>query len=69
MKGISLLPGCYLDNAGRNRCEKDDKVAYETLEAAAAAVQQRRSYTRQQLRTYRGECGYWHMTSNKGDPT
>ena len=64
MKGISLLPGCYLDDAGRDRCEKDDKVAHETPEAAEAAVSQRHTHARQRMRIYQGDCGYWHMASN-----
>ena len=63
MTGVSLLPGCYLDEAGRDRCEKDDKVAHETSEAAELAVQQRRIHTRQRLWVYHGDCGYWHITS------
>ena len=64
MNGVSLLPHCYLDDAGRDRCEKDGKVAHKTSAAAEASVQQRRAYTGQRLRTYQGDCGYWHITSN-----
>ena len=64
MVGVSLLPRCYLDDAGRDRCEEDDKVAHKTFAAAEAAVEQRKAYTRQRLRTYQGDCGYWHITSN-----
>ena len=64
MRGLSLLRRCYLDVRGRNRCEDCDKVAYETESEAHNAVQQRRSFTRQELRAYLSDCGYWHMTSS-----
>lgn len=59
-----MLPNCYLDTAGRDRCEADDKVAYQTEDAACQALASRRVYSKQDLRAYQGDCGYWHMTSS-----
>ena len=64
---ISMQPGCYLDAAGRDRCEMDDEVAYESEAEAGVAVAHRRAYSKQELRVYRGECGYWHMTSSTSE--
>ena len=64
MRGVSLLPRCYMDDRGRNRCEEDDKVAYESQGEADRAAADRRAFTNGELRTYLGDCGWWHMTSN-----
>ena len=45
----------------------DDKVAYQSEAEAVAAVAHRQAYSRQELRVYRDECGYWHMTSSTSE--
>ncbi len=63
---ISLRRGCYLDPQGRERCEVDNKVAYDSEKQAMWAVRESRFYIKTDLRAYQGDsCGHWHLTSNE----
>lgn len=65
-RGLSLVPACYLDDRGRDRCESDDKIAYPSERAAMEAAAARRQYINKNLTVYKAEpCGHWHMTSAK----
>lgn len=62
---LSFIPGCYLDDSGRDRCETTDKVAYPDEAAARDAADARRYYIKKNLTTYKAACGHWHLTSEK----
>ena len=63
---ISLRSGCCLDSQGRERCEVNNKVAYDNENQAAWAVQESRFYIKTDLRVYQDDtCGHWHLTSNE----
>ena len=65
---LSLVPGCYLDDAGRDRCETTEKVAYPSEGAAKEAAAARRYYIKRDLSVYKAEpCGHWHLTSAETD--
>ena len=63
--GHSLLPLCYMDRAGRDRCSSDSKVVYLSEREAQDSVELSRALSGLALRTYQGFCGYWHLSSQR----
>ena len=66
--GLSLLPNCYMDDQGRDRCDEDGKVPFRTETQAAATIEKlwrSGQLAGRAMSTYQGNCGYWHLTSGK----
>ena len=66
--GLGLLPNCYMDSEGRDRCELDGKAPFRTEPQAAAMIEklwQSGQLAGRSMSTYQGRCGYWHLTSGR----